>query len=68
MAYGTLDHLLCSVFALGWSLLDFPNESAMLAISAYGLSYSLGAWNGRPEVSLLLKVIDKETGTEAIFS
>ena len=31
---------------------------ALVAISTFGLSYSLGCWSGRPEISLLLKLVD----------
>jgi hypothetical protein len=32
--------------------------AALLGISAYGLSYVLGAWHGRPEITLLLKLVE----------
>jgi len=56
--------LLCSFVALAWSLYE-PDQIASLAISFYGLSYSLGGWKGRPEVSLLLKIVDEEKSAEA---
>lgn len=33
---------------------------ACIAVAAYGPSYSLGSWSGRPEVSLLLRLVDAE--------
>ena len=33
---------------------------ALFGAAAYGLSYSLGSWPGRPEVSLLLKLVDAQ--------
>ena len=30
----------------------------LLTIGAFGLSYSLGSWHGRPEISLLLKYVE----------
>jgi hypothetical protein len=35
-------------------LLILPN----IALSAYFLSYSIGGWNGRPEISILLKLAE----------
>lgn len=32
----------------------------LLAIACGGLSYTLGSWSGRPEISLLLKLIDQD--------
>lgn len=32
----------------------------LFAISGYGLSYTLGSWSGRPEISLLLRLVEAE--------
>ena len=42
-------------FLRGGSQWLFPGVMA-----AYGLSYTLGSWHGRPEVSLLLKLIEAQ--------
>ncbi|MCW5200941.1 hypothetical protein VU07_03950 [Desulfobulbus sp. F4] len=51
---------ICGAFAIdeffrGGSQWLFPGVMA-----AYGLSYTLGSWSGRPEISLLLKLIEEQ--------
>jgi hypothetical protein len=36
---------------------------ALVGTGAFGLSYSFGCWSGRPEVSLLLKLIEDQNGS-----
>lgn len=56
--------LVCSVGLLGYAVwLHWSGQSAwfflpIVAMSAYGLSYTLGSWAGRPEISLLLKLVE----------
>ena len=38
----------------GWSALPL----VLLLLGTYGLSHTLGCWSGRPEVSLLLKLVE----------
>ncbi len=38
---------------------------ALVGMGAFCLSHSLGSWSGRPEVSLLLKLIEDRHGAEA---
>ena len=33
---------------------------SLFGMSAYGLSYTLGSWSGRPEISLLLKLLEEK--------
>ena len=37
---------------------------ALLGVSAFGMSYALGSWSGRPEVSLLLKLLKENREDE----
>jgi len=39
----------------------------LLAIIVYFLSSSLGSWNGRPEICLLLKLIENQTEDKKSF-
>jgi hypothetical protein len=57
-----------STVALGWAVLAWlraePSSGviALAGMGAFGLSYAVGSWAGRPEISLLLKLIeDKRT-------
>lgn len=58
--------LVCSLGLLGYAVwLHLSGQSAwfflpIVAMAAYGLSYTLGSWSGRPEVWLLLKLIDEQ--------
>lgn len=36
---------------------------ALVVMGAFGLSYSLGCWPGRPEITLLLKLIEERQVT-----
>jgi hypothetical protein len=50
-----------SVAYAGWlTFSDYFDFQAgfFLVIGGYGLSYTLGSWSGRPEVSLLLKLVE----------
>jgi hypothetical protein len=38
---------------------------ALVGMGAFCLSYSLGSWSGRPEISLLLKLIEDRRGAQA---
>ncbi len=55
-----------SAVAVGWSALAWlQGEStagviALAAMGFFGLSYSLGGWAGRPEISLLLKLVERQ--------
>ena len=47
----------------------FNIESAFyLVVAGYGLSYTLGSWSGRAEVSLLLKLIEAQEPDRASSS
>ena|SRR3989442_520305 len=37
---------------------------ALLGMGAFGLSYSVGCWAGRPEISLLLKLVEQHRNEE----
>lgn len=50
------------LFGTGWAAMPL----LLICIAAYGSSYTLGSWSGRPEISLLLKLIDSQkTGPRA---
>lgn len=54
--------VLCAVFA-AWDIFrtGYGAQSLLLiVIAAYGASYTLGSWAGRPEVSLLLKLVEAQ--------
>jgi hypothetical protein len=57
--------LIVSVGLIGLSgLLWWQGETPwhyllLFVIAVYGLSYTLGSWSGRPEISLLLKLIEE---------
>ena len=36
----------------------------LMVAAAYGASFTLGSWAGRPEISLLLKVIEAQESTD----
>lgn len=56
--------LLFSLALLGYTAWEYWSGLAVtalwpaMAISCYGLSYALGSWSGRPEISLLLKLVE----------
>lgn len=59
--------LVCSILTMvmtGWSLFSGDeNHSAevsllYIVLAAGGMSYTRGSWAGRPEISLLLKVVE----------
>jgi hypothetical protein len=50
---------MCGVFAI-FELIKGGSQWLVLGlICSYGTSYTLGSWHGRPEISLLLKLIDE---------
>ena len=59
---------ICSVIILTFGLLSqfeiytvYKTEFPFFIIGGLvGIAYSIGHWNGRPEVSLLLKLLEKE--------
>lgn len=60
--------LICSIAVIAMSIYEINAESPapaffnfliLIALGTGGLSYSLGGWAGRPEVSLLLKLIEE---------
>jgi hypothetical protein len=57
--------LICSVLLGCYALVGaFGGASSyealpMFAIAAFGLSYTLGSWAGRPEISLLLRLVER---------
>jgi hypothetical protein len=54
--------VLCALFAV-WEIFKegFGAQPLLLiVIAAYGASYTLGSWAGRPEVSLLLKLVEAQ--------
>lgn len=54
--------LLCAAFA-AWEIFrsGFGAMPLLLFImAAYGMSYTLGSWAGRPEISLLLKLVEAQ--------
>ncbi len=57
-----------SAIMVGWSGLAWLHGESAIAVVAlgcmgvFGLSYSLGCWAGRPEISLLLKLVEHEQG------
>jgi hypothetical protein len=60
--------LLCAAFAAheilqsGFGALTI----LLIVIAAYGASYTLGSWAGRPEVSLLLKLVEAQEGAHDV--
>ena len=58
--------LTCSIVSIafaGWLLFRVGFTGAVgfcFVIAAGGLSYTLGSWSGRPEVSLLLKLVEAQ--------
>jgi len=61
---GSLFVLLLAIFAIASGKSIFGGI-ALLGMSIYGLSYTLGNWSGRPEISLLLKLIrEKESNDQ----
>lgn len=63
--------LFCStVFLVYAAWLYFKNDTSgffipIIFFSTYGLSYTLGSWAGRPEISLLLRLIDEQNKNDA---
>lgn len=55
---------LLTAVLLGWLLLSGSEGDPVgvfglyAVLAAWGLSYSLGSWAGRPEISLLLKLVE----------
>jgi hypothetical protein len=55
-----------SAFAVLWAVSVFIKGKepiaaiALFGLASYGLSYTLGSWSGRPEIALLLKLIDHQ--------
>lgn len=55
-----------SALCLAFAVLEFFQRGygalplLLLVIAMYGASYTLGSWSGRPEISLLLKLIEAE--------
>ncbi len=60
--------LLCGAFAVqeflkhGFGALPL----LLILIAAYGTSYTVGSWAGRPEVSLLLKLVEAQEGARDV--
>lgn len=58
--------LICSVMIIGISIYFYlKGENGwhlipLFITAVYCLSYSLGSWSGRPEIFLLLKIVDKD--------
>lgn len=56
--------LLGSVALIGIGILEVSrhgfqwSDILLFAFGAYGTSYTLGCWSGRPEISLLLKLVE----------
>ena len=50
--------LISCLLILAAAIFGFVKESVFYVLVVYGFSYVLGSWNGRPEVSLLLKLIE----------
>ena len=58
----SLGMLLLSIRVLSTSK-ELPICAIVLAaLAAYGLSYSVAGWSGRPEISLLLKLFEEHIG------
>ena len=47
---------ICVMFVIGFDLAI----AILLVLAAGGLSYTLGSWSGRPEISLLLKLLEAQ--------
>ncbi len=54
------------VFSIVYYLRGEPSWHVLplFLVACYGLSYTLGSWAGRPEVSLLLKLIEERMDEE----
>lgn len=59
--------LICSLACAAFAIWEFATNGfeamplLLTMIATYGSSYVLGSWSGRPEISLLLKVIESNT-------
>ncbi len=56
-----------AVLAFGVWLVAARNETAgvaIVAIGAYGLSYALSGWHGRPEIALLFRLVEHATSSD----
>ncbi|GHU09529.1 hypothetical protein AGMMS50225_10550 [Betaproteobacteria bacterium] len=54
--------MMCALFA-AWDIFKTgfgAHPLVLIVIAAYGASYTLGSWAGRPEVSLLLKLVEAQ--------
>ncbi len=55
-----------SSVAVGWAVLSWLQGESTAGVAAlagmgfFGLSYSVGGWAGRPEISLLLKLVEHQ--------
>lgn len=57
-----MSSVLCASFA-AWEIFRTglgAQSLLLIVIAAYGASYTLGSWAGRPEITLLLKLIDAQ--------
>lgn len=58
--------LTCSILCALFAALDIfragfgVHPFFLILIAGYGASYTLGSWSGRPEVSLLLKLVEAQ--------
>jgi hypothetical protein len=52
--------LVCSLLVLAVAITGYVKEWAFYIFAVYGLSHSIGCWNGRPEISLLLRLVEEK--------
>lgn len=66
--------LTSAILCLGFAVLEFSRSGfeamplLLLLISVYGASHTLGSWSGRPEISLLLKLVEAQQAEQPIQS
>jgi hypothetical protein len=56
---GSIGLVVYAVRAISRGELD-SGMIALLGAAGYGMYYTLGSWSGRPEISLLLKLLDAQ--------
>ncbi|AWB66184.1 hypothetical protein C2869_06925 [Saccharobesus litoralis] len=51
--------VISALISLGLFFTQYSEDLVLLILGIAGLSYTLGSWSGRAEVSLLLKVVNE---------
>jgi hypothetical protein len=56
---GSILIIVCGIWVMFVNGFDLA-IAILLVLAAGGLSYTLGSWSGRPEISLLLKLLESQ--------